>query len=178
MPFAVRKREIEALREELRAARAASEELRIQADATARERDKLKQQNDMFKRDADHTRRIFVNLSGFGESVVALRESFADLSRLLGENRQTSEQTASESAASGQALQSIVQALNAMNSRISSADSFRRIEEPHREVHVQARAAVTHFHAGDHAAALNALAAMERANLDVMTRLRLVVRNV
>src|SRR5690606_9865121 len=59
------------------------------------------------------------------------------------------------------------------NSLFGNADSFRRIEEPHREVHVQARAAVAHFHAGDHAAALNALAAMERANLDVMTRLRL-----
>lgn len=58
----------------------------------------------------------------------------------------------------------------------ASAEGFRALEEPHRDVHPQAKAAVNHFHAKRHEEALTALAAMERANLDVMSRLRLALR--
>lgn len=55
-------------------------------------------------------------------------------------------------------------------------EAFRALEEPHREVHRQAKAAVTQFHAGERDAALSALAAMENANLDVMSRLRTLLQ--
>lgn len=55
-------------------------------------------------------------------------------------------------------------------------EGFRALEAPHRAVHQQARAALTAFYAGRQEAALSALMAMERANLDVMSRLRAVVR--
>ncbi|SDM13050.1 Chemoreceptor zinc-binding domain-containing protein [Modicisalibacter muralis] len=58
----------------------------------------------------------------------------------------------------------------------ANAEGFRALEEPHRQVHVQAQEAVSHFHAGNQEAALVALAAMEQANLNVMTRLRLVMQ--
>lgn len=58
----------------------------------------------------------------------------------------------------------------------ADTEEFRALEEPHRQVHAQAREAVSHFHAGDRNAALAALTAMEQANLSVMTRLRRVLR--
>jgi len=54
---------------------------------------------------------------------------------------------------------------------------FTALEAPHRAVHVQAREALTHFYAKRQEPALQALAAMEAANLDVMTRLRRIVRS-
>ncbi|HWU84041.1 MAG TPA: methyl-accepting chemotaxis protein [Rhodocyclaceae bacterium] len=45
---------------------------------------------------------------------------------------------------------------------------FRDLEKPHREVHEYASLAVDRYHAGNYAAALQALAAMEQANLFVM----------
>lgn len=62
------------------------------------------------------------------------------------------------------------------SARFADREGFRALEEPHRQVHVQAGEAVSHFHAGNQDAALAALAAMEHANLDVMTRLRQVMR--
>ena len=49
---------------------------------------------------------------------------------------------------------------------------FAALEAPHRAVHEQARQALVHYHAGRMEAAAQALAAMEAANLDVMSRLR------
>lgn len=56
------------------------------------------------------------------------------------------------------------------------SDGFRALEAPHRAVHVQAKEALRHFYAGRHEPALQSLAAMEAANLDVMSRLRRLVR--
>ena len=58
-----------------------------------------------------------------------------------------------------------------------ASEGFLALEKPHREVHRQAMAAVTHYHAGELDPAFQALAEMERSNLDVMNRLRLIVRD-
>lgn len=52
---------------------------------------------------------------------------------------------------------------------------FKAIEEPHRLVHIYAIEAVQAYHDGRPEDALNALAAMEANNLDVMSRLRRLV---
>lgn len=58
------------------------------------------------------------------------------------------------------------------------ADSmdFKALEAPHREVHENARKAVGFYRKGQLDLALNALQAMENNNLDVMARLRNMVR--
>lgn len=56
-----------------------------------------------------------------------------------------------------------------------NASEFQRIEEPHRQVHVQARRAVELYQAGESEEALQALSAMEEANMEVMNRLRRLV---
>jgi hypothetical protein len=53
---------------------------------------------------------------------------------------------------------------------------FARLEAPHRDVHDKAREAVGLFRTGHMDKALAALAAMEQANLDVMQRLRKMIR--
>ena len=58
----------------------------------------------------------------------------------------------------------------------SDSDGFRALEAPHRAVHVQAKEALQHFYAARHEPALQSLAAMEAANLDVMSRLHRLVR--
>lgn len=55
-------------------------------------------------------------------------------------------------------------------------EDFRQLEQPHREVHRKAIAAVAHYHAGHIDEAMQALADMESANLDVMKRLRYIMR--
>ncbi|MDE2600127.1 MAG: CZB domain-containing protein [Rhodocyclaceae bacterium] len=50
----------------------------------------------------------------------------------------------------------------------STSQRFRDMEKPHRAVHDHARRAVDSYHVGNYAGALEALAAMERANLLVM----------
>ena len=59
----------------------------------------------------------------------------------------------------------------------ANSEGFRALEEPHRQVHLQAQLAVREFHQGNQEAALSALGAMEHANLDVMTRLRLIIQH-
>lgn len=63
------------------------------------------------------------------------------------------------------------------NELFKGASGFAALEAPHRAVHVQARQALTHFYAHRQEPALEALAGMEAANLDVMNRLRRIVRN-
>lgn len=58
----------------------------------------------------------------------------------------------------------------------SKLAGYRQIEAPHEAVHKQARRAVTCYYAGDHAQALEALAAMESANLAVMSGLEQIVQ--
>lgn len=61
---------------------------------------------------------LFANLSGFGDSMVTLRESFSELSGLLVGNQRISKHTASESQQSQEALNAMVEALRALNQRI------------------------------------------------------------
>lgn len=55
--------------------------------------------------------------------------------------------------------------------------NFSAIEKPHRLVHLYAKEAVTAFHEQRHEEALAALALMESNNLDVMTKLRLLINS-
>src|SRR5690554_694346 len=55
-------------------------------------------------------------------------------------------------------------------------EDFQALELPHREVHRQAIDAVSHYEAGRLDEAMAALAKMEAANLDVMQRLRYIMR--
>lgn len=64
---------------------------------------------------------LFTNLTGFGDSVIALRESFTDLSSLLLDSHQTSAFTTEESQRSQQALNAMLEELKALNQRISHA---------------------------------------------------------
>lgn len=62
------------------------------------------------------------------------------------------------------------------NRRFRDDADFRALEAPHREVHRRAISAVRHFEAGQQEAALSDLASMESANLNVMQRLRYIMR--
>ncbi|KAA0010295.1 chemotaxis protein [Billgrantia pellis] len=62
------------------------------------------------------------------------------------------------------------------SARFRSDEDFQALELPHRDVHRQAIEAVERFHAGEMDAAMQALARMESANLDVMQRLRYIMR--
>ena len=53
---------------------------------------------------------------------------------------------------------------------------FTALESPHREVHENARKAVAFYRKGQLNLALDALRAMETSNLDVMQRLRKMIR--
>lgn len=55
------------------------------------------------------------------------------------------------------------------------SSEFKKLEAPHKEVHVQARRAAESYAAGDYEVATNALSQMEANNLDVMTRLRRLI---
>ncbi len=53
-------------------------------------------------------------------------------------------------------------------SHFSKLPGYREMEEPHKAVHINARKAVQLYYSGDYSAALDALTAMEKANLTVM----------
>lgn len=61
-------------------------------------------------------------------------------------------------------------------SLFANVEGFQALEAPHREVHVQGRNAVAYYRAGEHEYALDALSAMERNNIDVMARLRVILQ--
>lgn len=61
-------------------------------------------------------------------------------------------------------------------SHFSQLAGYRQIEAPHEAVHKQARRAVSCYYEGDHVQALEALAAMENANLAVMSGLHQIVQ--
>lgn len=115
--FTAKKREIDILQEKL--------------EAQTREHDALKSRNEILERNQRLSQRLIDNLMGFGDSVVALRSSFGDLSELLGENRDTAEHTARESEASRTALESMVSGLGSINSRIR--DTAEQVESLHSE---------------------------------------------
>lgn len=87
-------------------------------DGFAQEREALMQRIATLESERQLTQRVFANLTDFGQSLVTLRESFADLSRLLNDNRRATEHAARESQTSRGALESIVSELASMNGRI------------------------------------------------------------
>ncbi|MDX8379323.1 MAG: methyl-accepting chemotaxis protein [Gallionella sp.] len=57
----------------------------------------------------------------------------------------------------------------------SKLPGYREMEAPHQAVHINAKKAVELYYAGDYAGALNAMAAMENANLKVMEGMKQVL---
>ncbi|MGM0782669.1 MAG: methyl-accepting chemotaxis protein [Pseudomonadota bacterium] len=91
------------------------------ADALRTERDRLQARIDTLEAEQRLHQHLFTNLTGFGDSVVALRESFSDLSELLQGNQQVADFTTSESQRSQDALNAMVDELRALNARIGQA---------------------------------------------------------
>lgn len=60
----------------------------------------------------------------------------------------------------------------------SKLPGYREMEDPHKAVHINAKKAVQLYYAGDYSGALNALAAMEKANLTVMAGMETMVLNL
>ncbi len=119
--FSRKHREIESLRGQLAAAEEAARAARIEAERLRTERDDLRNSIAELERDRALNQRVFANLTDFGASVVALRESFADLSRLLANNRQATERTTQETEISRKALATMVAGLAGMNQHIAEA---------------------------------------------------------
>ncbi len=90
-------------------------------DALRAERDHLQARIDTLESQQRLHQHLFTNLTGFGDSVVALRESFSDLSELLKGNRQATDFTTSESKRSQDALNAMVDELRTLNARIGQA---------------------------------------------------------
>lgn len=61
-------------------------------------------------------------------------------------------------------------------SYFSKLRGYREMEEPHKAVHINAKKAVQLYYAGNYAGALDALAAMEKANLTVMAGMEQMLR--
>lgn len=87
----------------------------------ARECASLRQENAALEQGHQLNRKLIENLANFGSSVTALRNSFGDLAGMLGENRMAAEQAAEESAASRDALESIIDGLGSVNNGIGQA---------------------------------------------------------
>ncbi|MFT0533699.1 methyl-accepting chemotaxis protein [Castellaniella hirudinis] len=102
-----------------------SVQARQRIEALAQECDTLKQHNQALRQEQALNRLLLENLSRFGDSVITLKESFSDLSSLLGKNRTAAEHAAQESEASRDALQTIVQGLSDMNTGVR--DSATRV---------------------------------------------------
>ncbi|WP_322996432.1 methyl-accepting chemotaxis protein [Castellaniella sp.] len=102
-----------------------SVQARQRIEALSQECDDLKQRNQVLEQEQALGRLLLENLSRFGDSVITLKESFGDLSQLLGNNRESAERAAKESEASRDALQTIVQGLSDMNTGVR--DSATRV---------------------------------------------------
>ncbi len=85
------------------------------------ERDRMQARIDTLEAEQRLHQHLFSNLTGFGDSMVALRESFSELSGLLVGNQRITDHTASESLHSQEALNAIIDALRALNQRIGQA---------------------------------------------------------
>lgn len=90
-------------------------------DALRAERDRLQARVTELESEQRLHQHLFTNLTGFGDSVIALRESFTDLSSLLLGNRQATAHTTHESQQSQQALNAMLEDLQALNQRIGHA---------------------------------------------------------
>lgn len=85
------------------------------------ERDCLQARIDQLESEQRIHQHLFQNLTGFGDSVVALRESFTELSDLLVGNQKVTDFTANESLRSHDALTAMVAELRTLNQHISQA---------------------------------------------------------
>lgn len=92
-----------------------------QAAALHAERDRLQARVDDLEAQQRLHQQLFTNLTEFGDSVVALRTSFSDLSELLLSNQQNTDFTASESQRSQDALNTMVTDLRSLNGHIGDA---------------------------------------------------------
>ncbi|NLC21668.1 MAG: chemotaxis protein [Halomonadaceae bacterium] len=97
--------------------RAAQEE----TNALRLERDRLQARINTLEAEQKLHQQLFTNLTGFGDSVVALHGSFSELSELLVSHQQTTDFTASESLCSQDALNEMVVELRGLNQRIAQA---------------------------------------------------------
>lgn len=116
-----RRRQIDALRRELEAARAATAQLWQRAAEAEAERDRLQGKLIAHRERARLTERVLGNLAGFGASVAALRESFADLAEVLADNRRAAEASAVASEANRSDLEAIVERLVGIDGQIGTA---------------------------------------------------------
>jgi len=114
-----RRAQLHALSQALRAAQDDAARLKAESDDLVRERDALRGELARLRAGEALHARVFGSLDGFGQSLVALRESFANLAATLDQNRRNAERTASESAASQTALQAIIDRLAHMNRQVA-----------------------------------------------------------
>lgn len=92
-----------------------------QAAALQVERDQLQARVNELETQQRLHQHLFTHLTEFGDSVVALRDSFSDLSALLQSNQQITDSTANESQRSQDALTAMVTDLRALNVHIGDA---------------------------------------------------------
>lgn len=118
-----RGRQLDRLRRELSLAEEAAAGMAHQVAELERQREQLQLELQQQEERQQFNQRIVANLTGFGTSMVALRESFADLTRVLDENRKVVEQTTTASQANSKDLKGIVARLLSMNGRIGEAAS-------------------------------------------------------
>ncbi len=85
------------------------------------ERDHLQKRVNALETEQHLHQHLFTNLTGFGDSVIALRESFTDLSSLLLGNQAATTFTAHESQRSQQALNAMLEELQKLNQHIGAA---------------------------------------------------------
>lgn len=86
--------------------------------ALSEQRDQLQARIESLEAERRLHQHVFANLTHFGDSVVALRESFAELSDLLAGNQRSTDHTTQASHQSQQALTGMVEALRNLNQRI------------------------------------------------------------
>ena len=91
------------------------------SEALREERDRLQARLLELEAERQVHRHLFANLTGFGDSLAALRESFSELSGLLVDNRRVADHTTGESQQSQEALDAMVEELSSLNQRIGQA---------------------------------------------------------
>lgn len=116
-----KRRQLDELQRELFRARQAAEAMKHKAYELEQERDGLQRELQQRTEQASFLEQVLGNLTGFSTSMVALRESFSDLTQVLDENRRAVEQSSAASQANSTDLQAIVARLLDMNSQIGVA---------------------------------------------------------
>lgn len=118
-----KRRQLDQLRRELVLAQEAAASMERKARELEQQRERLQRELQQREEHARFTERVLGNLTGFGTSMVALRESFADLTQVLDENRRVVERTTMASQANSTDLKGIVARLLDMNAQIGAAAS-------------------------------------------------------